>query len=184
MKSVIHIFGASGSGTTTLARKISAELGYKLMDTDDYFWLPTAEKYTEKRPVAERIEMMNRDIDGADNVVISGSLTDWGDVLIPRFTLAVRIEMDRNLRIERLMQREKERYGARIAPDGDRYQAYLAFVEWAKSYDEGGMDMRSKAKHDAWEKLLACDVLHLDGADPLEEKLKKVKEALERQGNG
>ncbi len=181
MKNVVHIFGASGSGTTTLARKISAELGYKMMDTDDYFWLPTAEKYTEKRPVDERIALMTRDIDSAENVVISGSLTDWGDVLIPMFTLAVRIEMEQTLRISRLMQREKERYGARIEPDGDRYPAYLAFVEWAKSYDEGGMHMRSRAKHDAWQRLLACEVLHLDGADPLEEKFARVKQALERQ---
>lgn len=41
MKNVIHIFGAAGSGTTTLGMKICQELGYKLMDTDDYFWLPT-----------------------------------------------------------------------------------------------------------------------------------------------
>ncbi len=184
MKNVIHIFGASGSGTTTLARKIAAELGYRMMDTDDYFWLPTAEKYTEKRPVEERLALMNRDIDSADNVVISGSLTGWGDVLIPRFTLVVRIVMDPDLRIERLKQREKERYGARIEPDGDRYQAYQAFVEWARSYETGGLGMRSMATHDAWEKLRACDVLHLDGAEPLEEKFKKVTEALERQKNG
>ena len=41
MKNVIHIYGAAGSGTTTLGRKISEELGYKFMDTDDYFRLPT-----------------------------------------------------------------------------------------------------------------------------------------------
>ena len=32
MKSVIHIFGASGSGTATLAKKISEGLGHKMMD--------------------------------------------------------------------------------------------------------------------------------------------------------
>lgn len=48
MKNVIHIYGASGSGTSTLGRKISEELGYKFMDTDDYFWLPTNPKYTTK----------------------------------------------------------------------------------------------------------------------------------------
>ena len=40
-KNLIHIFGASGSGTTTLAEKTSRELGYFHLDTDDYFWLPT-----------------------------------------------------------------------------------------------------------------------------------------------
>ena len=57
MKNVIHIYGAAGSGTTTLGKKISDELGYTLMDTDDYFWMPTEPKITLKRPREERIEL-------------------------------------------------------------------------------------------------------------------------------
>ena len=93
MKNVIHIFGASGSGTTTLGKKICEELGYTLMDTDDYFWIPTEPPFTLKRPKKERVELMKNDINKLENVVISGSLADWGDELIPCFTLAVRIEM-------------------------------------------------------------------------------------------
>ena len=48
-KNLIHIFGASGSGTTTLAEKISRELGYFHLDTDDYFWLPTDPPFCRKR---------------------------------------------------------------------------------------------------------------------------------------
>ena len=105
MKNVIHIFGPSGSGTTTLGEKICQELGYVLMDTDDYFWMPTDPKFTAKRPAAGRICLMRRDMEKSQNVVISGSLTDWGDVLIPSFTLAIRIEMEQSLRLERIRQR-------------------------------------------------------------------------------
>ena len=87
MKNVIHIYGASGSGTSTLGRKISQELCYKFMDTDDYFWLPTNPQYTTKRSKAERLALMKKDILENDNVVIAGSLVDWGDELIPFFTL-------------------------------------------------------------------------------------------------
>jgi len=180
MKNVIHIFGASGSGTTTLGKKICEELGYTMMDSDDYFWLPTDPKFTRKRPAEKRIELMKRDIEQSENVVISGSLTDWGDPLIPFFTLAVRIEMDPQQRIERLIQREKDRFGLRIAPGGDMYAQHLAFVEWARSYDTGGVDRRSKAKHDQWQKLLACQILHLDGADTLENNFMKVKQSIDR----
>ena len=62
MKNVIHIYGASGSGTSTLGRKISEELGYKFMDTDDYFWLPTNPRYTTKRNREERLALMKKDI--------------------------------------------------------------------------------------------------------------------------
>ena len=82
---IIHIYGAAGSGTSTLGRKICKELGYKFMDTDDYFWLPTNPQYTVKREKSERIRLMREEMESAENVVISGSLVDWGDELIPFF---------------------------------------------------------------------------------------------------
>lgn len=94
MKNVIHIYGASGSGTSTLGRKISEELGYKFMDTDDYFWVPANPQYTTKRKREERLALMKEDIIENENVVISGSLVDWGDELIPMFTLVVRLVTD------------------------------------------------------------------------------------------
>ena len=178
MKNVIHIFGASGSGTTTLGKRISSELGYFHMDTDDYFWMPTDPKFTAKRPAEERIELMKNDMSKADNVVISGSLVDWGDVLIPYFTLAVRIEMDPAIRLERLKKREKDRFGSRIEPGGDMYEQHIAFMKWAETYESGGLNMRSRAKHDEWQKLLKCEILLLDGSDNLENHLENIKKHL------
>lgn len=179
MKNVIYIFGASGSGTTTLGKKICEELGFTHMDTDNYFWMPTEPKFMYKRPKKERIEWMKKDINNSENVVISGSLTDWGDELIPYFTLAVRIEMKQSVRIERLLKREKERYGSRIDPNGDMYQQHIEFIEWAKSYDNGGLDIRSKAMHDESEKSFKCKILYLDGEDGLDDKFEKVVKALD-----
>ena len=109
MKQIIHIYGAAGAGTSTLGKKISEELDYKFMDTDDYFWLPTNPRFTQKREKSERLRLMCEAIELADNVVLSGSLVDWGDELIPLFTLAIRLETDTALRIERIKAREKER---------------------------------------------------------------------------
>ena len=178
MKNVIHIFGASGSGTTTLGKKIADELGYKHMDTDDYYWLPTDPKFTQKRPAEERVTLMKKDIDQSENVVISGALAGWGDPLIPYFTLAVRIELDQSIRIERLRRREKARFGSRIEPGGDMYDQHLAFVEWAKTYDTGGVEHRSKMRHDAWQKTLPCEIVCLDGADSIDSNFEKVSEKL------
>lgn len=82
-KNFIHIYGPSGSGTTTLAEYISKKLNYFFMDTDDYFWLPTNPPYTQKRKISERLEKMRENISKAENIVLSGSLVDWGDELIP-----------------------------------------------------------------------------------------------------
>ena len=178
MKNVIHIYGASGSGTTTLGKKICEELGYRFMDTDDYFWLPTNPKYTTKRSIEERISLMRKDIEESENVVISGSLVDWGDELIPLFTIAIRLETDTDVRIERIKKREKEKFGDRIMPNGDMYQQHLDFLKWAKKYDTGSVKMRSKAKHDEWQKLLQCKILTLNGADDLKENFQKIKKVL------
>uniref|UniRef100_UPI00405695BB AAA family ATPase n=1 Tax=Acetatifactor sp. TaxID=1872090 RepID=UPI00405695BB len=177
-KNVIHIYGASGSGTSTLGRKICEELGYTFMDTDDYFWMPTNPPYTIKREVTERLILMKEDIQKADNVVISGSLVDWGDELISYFTLVIRLHTDTEIRIERLRKREYENFGSRIEPGGDMYTNHLEFLDWAASYDTAGLDSRSKAKHDEWEKLLLCEQILLNGADDLDRNMELVRQVL------
>lgn len=175
MRNIIHIYGASGSGTSSLGRKICDELGFNFMDTDDYFWLT---KYTVKRRKEERLALMKQDIGNAENVVISGSLVDWGDELIPLFTLAIRLETNTDVRIERIKNREKEKFGERIAVGGDMYKSHIEFLKWAKAYDTGNVNMRSKAKHDKWEKKLQCKRLILDGSVNLDCNFAVVKSAL------
>ena len=177
-KSVIHIYGASGSGTSTLGTFISDQLGYTFMDTDDYFWLPTNPKYTKKREKTERLQMMKKDILHSDKVVISGSLVDWGDDLIPYFTLAIRVITDKNVRMERLTEREKKHFGSRIEIGGDMHQNHVEFIEWAAAYDTGDIDMRSKAQHDQWQKLLKCKQISVNGEDDLKYNLELIKNAL------
>lgn len=173
-ENVIHIFGASGSGTTTLGRALCQTLDFFHMDTDDYFWLPTNPKFTTKRPVPERLRLMRQDIAQHENVVISGSLTDWGDGLIPTFTLAIRLETNPALRLERIRQRERSRFGSRIDPGGDMFKTHQAFLEWAARYDTGDPEIRSRVKHDQWQTLLSCPVLRLNGGNSLEENQNKV----------
>lgn len=167
IKQVIHIYGASGSGTSTLGRNISEKLGYFFMDTDDYFWEQTDPPYTKKRNLSTRIRLMREDIERYENVVISGSLVDWGDELIPLFTLAIRVENDTKIRLERLKTRERERFGSRIDYGGDMYEHHVEFINWAASYEDGGINMRSKVKHDDWQRQLICPLILVDGSMPI-----------------
>ena len=171
---IIHIFGASGSGTTTLAREISSHFDYFHMDTDDYFWLPTNPMFIAKREKSERLALMKKDIESHEKIVISGSLCDWGDALIPYFDLAIRVVTDTETRLKRLKEREYHRFGARIQKGGDMYEEHIKFLKWASEYDTGDISMRSKAKHDQWEKLLSCSIITVDGTDRPETNLKKI----------
>ena len=122
--------------------------------------------------------MMKKDILHSDKVVISGSLVDWGDDLIPYFTLAVRVVTDKNIRIERLKEREKKHFGSHIEIGGDMYQNHVESIEWAAAYDAGDIDMRSKLKHDQWQKLLKCKQITVHGEDDLKHNLEIIENTL------
>jgi len=175
-KKVIHIYGASGSGTSTFGRYISDKLGYKFMDTDDYYWAKSEVPYSVKNSVEKRLELMKRDIQKAENVVISGGLAGWGDELKSFFTTVIRLKTDTAIRMERLKKREKQRFKERIEIGGDMYEHHLEFMDWAASYDTGGPDMRSKLKHDIWQETIDCTHIVLDGSDSLEENFDKIKD--------
>lgn len=54
--------------------------------------------------------------------IISGSLVDWGDELIPLFTLVIRLNTATDIRIERLKRRKYEHFGSRIEIGGDMFE--------------------------------------------------------------
>ena len=178
MKRVIHIFGASGSGTSTLGRALAEKTGFRFMDTDDYYWLSAEPMYTLKRPIPERLALMARDLDECSDAVLSGSLAGWGDPLIPRFTLAVRLNTPTPVRMERLKQREYARYVRRILPGGDLFEQSQAFLAWAAQYDDGLPPLRSRALHDLWQQKLSCPLLTLDGTLSLDKLAEAVLQKL------
>ncbi len=158
----IHIFGASGSGTTTLGNALSARTAIPLFDADDYFWVKTDPPFVEIRPREERQSILKKVLSEHDSWILSGSMTGWGDFLIPELTLAVYLYIPQIVRMERLMKREKERYGSRIEPGNDMHKAHSEFIEWAKSYDEGGMEIRSRMSHREWMKKLQCMLVTIE----------------------
>ncbi len=171
---LIHLYGASGSGTTTLGKAICNKYDYTHLDTDDYFWIATDPPFTKVRPVIERIQLLKGDIAKANGAVVSGSLSGWGDVFIPLLDLVVRLVVPTEIRLERLVAREYKRFGKRILEGGDMYEENMAFMQWASEYDEGDEKMRSKAMHDNWAKLFKCKHIVLDGTLPLEKLLEQV----------
>ncbi|WP_446439224.1 hypothetical protein [Pseudomonas sp. 910_21] len=93
---------------------------------------------------------------------MSGSLCGWGDVLIPSFTLAVFVQLDPEVRLQRLRVREFQRYGEQIFEGDERHAATQTFLTWAAGYDEGGHGTRSLRRHETWIKTLGCPLVRLD----------------------
>jgi len=174
----LHVLGASGSGTSTLGRALSAALDAPFFDADDFYWVRTDPPYQTPRPPAERTAALAAAVDGLPSWIISGSMMGWGDPLIPALDLAVYVSIPPALRLERLRAREQVHFGARLLPGGDMHAEHQHFMAWAASYDEGGLDVRSRASHARWMELLGCPVLRIEGDVSTEERVRRVREAV------
>ena len=173
---IIHIVGASGSGTSTLGQALEQKYGYKWLDTDNYFWQPTDPPFTKSRSRKERVELLAADIEKHPRCVISGSLGVWGDVFILQFDLVVFIDTPADIRIKRLKTREYERFSERIRKGGDMYEDHISFIEWAKNYDTMEPPERCRKLHEEWFKKLSCPLLRVDGTRSIDELLKLIQE--------
>jgi len=169
----IHIVGASGSGTTTLGVALARAIDGVHFDTDDFFWLPTDPPFTTKRPVEQRLSLLEAELT-RDSWVLSGSLMGWGDVLVPRFDLVVFLFVPPDVRLERIMERERRRYGADIDPGGRMHENHKAFVDWARGYDTADSEGRSHVRHRAWIDNLPCPVVEITGVPTVEESVECV----------
>jgi len=180
MPNRIHICGASGSGTTSLATALAAKHGHDHFDTDDFYWLPTDSPYQHKRPPDVRLALLRSALAHSASWVISGSLCGWGDPLIPEFQLVVFLLIPSRVRLARSRAREAERYGHEaIASGGKLHRTHVEFLDWAGRYDTGGVEMRSRTLHEAWLARLPGAVLRLENNQSVADQLAQIEASIE-----
>ncbi|WP_454800963.1 adenylate kinase [Mucilaginibacter phyllosphaerae] len=159
----IHIMGASCAGSTTLGKALAQHLNYTYFDTDDYFWLPSAVPYTLKRETANRIAMLKADLSVSPNAIVGGSLVSWGDEWLTKFDLVVFLYIPHGIRMQRLHNREVERYGEQIYSDPFRADQYKKFTDWASGYDDNTTNGRNLSVHQLWLSRVTCPLLKIEG---------------------
>lgn len=74
----IHIFGASGTGASTLGAALARSLPHTHLDGDNYFWI---EKFSEAREPGERRVLLKEDLMKKEHTILSGAICGWGDEL-------------------------------------------------------------------------------------------------------
>jgi len=176
----IHILGPSAAGISTLGRYLARAMNCVNVDADDVYWEKTDPPYTAKRSVESRRQILEEALRGK-SWILSGSAVGWGDFLKSSFTHVVFLHLSQNIRIERLLARERERYGDRILSGGDMEKIHRDFLEWTLRYDVGGMEVRSKILHEQWMRSLSCPVLRLNGILPTAVQGDLVLEFLEKR---
>ncbi|MEM1326245.1 MAG: AAA family ATPase [Bacteroidota bacterium] len=172
------IFGASDSGTTTLARSLAQKLDCKHLDADYYYWVKTPIPFQKKRFKSLRQAELQHDFSTHQNVIVSGSLVTWSDYWQTAFDLVVFLYLPPDIRLKRLQQREAERYGDALLVDKRIQVTSKAFLAWAAQYDDPNFDGRSITQHRNWMKLLDYPVVELTGDLTNNEYMEKVLAAL------
>ena len=163
----IILFGAMGVGDTTLGKEIAARLGLPHFDLDDYHWRwDTDIPYTVFRSREERTEHLLSEVAKHPRFVMSGSMWSIRKAFEDMFVLAVFMTAPAEICAERIRQRSIDRWGGRVLPGGDMYEAsgvYRDYAACARSYDRDIRPNMCMVQHEEWAAELPCPVLRLDG---------------------
>jgi len=175
----IHVIGAAGAGTTTLARALAGRLRIPHLDSDSYYWIPTVPPFKRKRDKPVRDARMREDLVRLDDWAWSGSAVSWNHGAEARMELCVFLTLPTELRLARL--REREEHYHRDLPYVTRAECereVSEFLAWAALYDEGSLEVRSHKMHENWLKKLSCPVLRIDGDTTTEVRVARVLQTL------
>ncbi|WP_438394931.1 AAA family ATPase [Caballeronia sp. DA-9] len=168
----INVVGAPGSGTTTLGRALSVQLGFSFADADSFYWKPTVPPFKEKFDPEVRLEMLLAELASSNASIVSGSVCGWGRELEDAFDLVIFLSLPTDLRLRRIEAREISLFG-RADPE---------FIAWSAQYEQGELPGRSRARHEAWLKSRQCRVLRFEQDQAIEDRVQKVIELLSTAG--
>lgn len=171
----LHIFGASGSGVSTLGAALSKRLNIPYFDSDEYFWAVTDPPYTLKIAPEERNNTMRLALSKQEDWILGGSMYNWGTDVFPYFDLVVFLWIPAEVRIERVRRREMERYGEQMLSDPERKRQSEAFIRWASDYDEDtGIASRTLNVHEQWMKKMTYPILEIRTDLSTEERMELI----------
>lgn len=131
-----------------------------------------------RRDALTRSAMLREAISRSDRCIVGGSLISWGEQWLSMFDLVVFLYVPKEIRMERLVKRELERYGDIIYTDPERSRLFREFHDWASKYDDRGFTGRNVGIHENWLKRVSCQVVELRGDTTVQERVQAVEKAI------
>lgn len=160
----VVVLGASGTGKSTLAEALATHLAIPHFDSDAYYHRPTDPPYREPRPPEERRALLERDLAPHPSWTLSGGALAWTPRPALEPTLLVFLDLPMELRLERLLARERARFGDRLLPNGDMADDHREFMAWTRGYDDGSAEgTNTRPLHESILRDATCRVLRLVG---------------------
>lgn len=161
----IIICGLNGAGKSTLGRALAKELKFYFIDNEDLFFSKKDPQYMYASPRSreEAGKLLFKEIKAHENFIFASVKGDYGEDIYPFFQYAVWIDVPRDIRIQRVKNRSFQKFGSRMLPGGDLYEAEEKFLSLVKSRAENTVE--------EWIRSLSCPIIRIDGTKPIEENI-------------
>lgn len=163
MGSGILVCGLNGCGKTTLGKALAEKLDVPFIDAEDLYFPKDDPNYAYAAPrTREQVEeLLFQRLHAQEDFVFASVKGDYGRRIAPLFRLAVLMTAPKSLRERRVRERSFRKFGGRMLPGGDLYQAEERFFALVSSRPEGVVE--------EWAQSLECPVLRVDGTRPIRE---------------
>ena len=151
-----------------MGKALAKELGFYFIDNEDLYFPKTDPRYIYASPRSREDvgKILLREIKTHENFVFASVKGDFGEHIDPFFRYAVLIDVPKDTRIKRVRDRSFQKFGNRMLPGGDLYEAEENFFRLVESRAENTVE--------EWVRSLRCPVIRIDGTKPVEENIQFV----------
>lgn len=121
-------------------------------------------------PVRRLSASLQRLCQAHPNFVFSAVRGDYGEVVPKLYRCVIRVEVPKEIRLQRVQRRSYEKFGARMLPGGDLHVQESAFFAMVAD--------RTEQYVAQWVATLHCPVLRVDGTRPVAENVAFIRQEL------
>ena len=168
----IIICGLNGTGKSTLGKALAAEMHFYFIDDEALYFPKTSSHniYAFSRTREEVEKLLFEEIKAHENFVFTSVKGDYGETNRPFFHYAVLMEVPKDIRLRRVVNRSFQKFGNRVLLGGDLHEQEKGFFDFIKSREEKTVE--------EWTQRLNCPIIRIDGTKPIKENIDLIIEQM------
>ena len=172
MRSGILVCGLNGSGKSTLGKELARVLGYTFIDIEDCYFPKNDDNYLYAAPRSgdEAEKILWEKISSCDRFVLASVKGNFDEKITSLFEAIVRLNVTKEIRMNRIKERSFRKFGDRMLPGGDLHEIEESFFAMVEA--------RTEQYVDDWLSGMKCPVIEVDGTKYVKENVKNIAEIL------
>lgn len=169
----IIITGLNGCGKSTVCKLLAEKLNYYSMDVEDYYFIKSDIPYSEFHTHEQTENLLLDDIKKHNHFVLATVNCDWGEEISSMCKLAVVLKAPIDIRMERIKNREYEKFGDRVLKGGDLYESQQRFHNKVRNRLESHIAKQMEFIH--------CPVIEVDATLPVSDIVDIISQVIVEQ---